>query len=266
MAQHYDVSLKALFAHPGDGIIRRLLFGGKVVETLSTEQPQVQNNRVDMVVRKEDGSLRQVEFQAKNESDFALRMLEYYPFLVRTYGEHVGQTVLYMGREPLRMPDAFVSPSTVHRFTIVNLREMDAEPLSASDDLADKVLAILAKGSPLQALEAVIPKLRALGRKDQEWASGALLLLSGILGIEEQVDRRLEEIGMIDVMENKVLGPIIQRRWDEGRKELLVGQLLQKFRSLPDWAARLLANATPEQVDQWARRILTSATLEETLE
>jgi hypothetical protein len=277
MAQRYDVSLKTLFQKPGDGIVRRLLFGGKVVELLPTEQPLVQNNRVDMVGRKEDGSLQQVEFQSKNEGDFALRMLEYYPFLVRTHGRHVGQTVLYMGREPLRMGDAFVSPSTVHRFMIVNLRELDAEPLLESDDWADNALALLAKGSPERALEAVIPRLRAMGRADQDWATGTLVLLSGILGIEEQVNRRLEEVGMIDVMENKVLGPLMQKRWEEGqregrqqgreqgRKQVLVDQLNQKFGELPEWASKMLGSASAEDVDRWLRRILKSATLEETL-
>lgn len=37
MAQRYDVSLKTLFLREGDGIIRRLLFGGKVIELLATE-------------------------------------------------------------------------------------------------------------------------------------------------------------------------------------------------------------------------------------
>ena len=57
MAHRYDVSLKALFLREGDGIMRRLLFGGKVTEHLATEQPQVFNHRADMVVRTEDGSL-----------------------------------------------------------------------------------------------------------------------------------------------------------------------------------------------------------------
>ena len=57
MGQRYDVSLKALFLREGDGILRRLLFGGKVTEYLATEQPQVFNHRADMVVRTEDGSL-----------------------------------------------------------------------------------------------------------------------------------------------------------------------------------------------------------------
>ncbi len=57
MAQRYDVSLKSLFLREGDGIIRRQLFGGRITEHLSTEQPQVFNHRADMVVRTKDASL-----------------------------------------------------------------------------------------------------------------------------------------------------------------------------------------------------------------
>ena len=99
MAHRYDVSLKALFLSEGDGIIRRLLFGGKVIEFLATEQPQVFNHRADLVVRTEDGLLHHVEFQTDNEAGFALRMLEYYAYLVRVYKQHVSQMVLYLARQ-----------------------------------------------------------------------------------------------------------------------------------------------------------------------
>ena len=122
MAHRYDVSLKALFLREGDGIIRRLLFGGKVTEHLASEQPQVFNHRADMVVRTEDGSLHQVDFQTINEAGFALRMMEYFAYLVRVHKQHVIQKVLYVGREPLRLARKFASPSMDFRFEIVNPR------------------------------------------------------------------------------------------------------------------------------------------------
>ena len=116
MAQRYDVSLKALFLREGDGIIRRLLFGGKVTEFLATEQPRVSNHRADFVVRTEDGLLHHVEFQTFNETGFAIRMMEYYGYLVRTHDQHVSQTVLYLGRDPLRLESTYTSPSMDYRF------------------------------------------------------------------------------------------------------------------------------------------------------
>lgn len=146
MAHRYDVSLKALFLREGDGIMRRLLFGGKVTEHLATEQPQIFNHRADMVVRTEDGSLHQVEFQTSNETGFAVRMLEYYAYLVRVHKQHIVQTVLYLGPEPLRLDRTYTSPSMDFRFEIVNLREFEAEPLLASEDWADNALATARQG------------------------------------------------------------------------------------------------------------------------
>jgi hypothetical protein len=78
---------------------------------------------------------------------------------------------------------------------------------------------------------------------------------------------------MIDVMENKVLGPLLQKKWEEGqqqgqeqgRKQVLLDQLNQKFGELPEWASKTLGSASAEDVDRWLRRVLTSGSLEETL-
>ena len=277
MAHRYDVSLKTLFLHDGDGIIRRRLFGGKVTEHLATEQPQVSNNRADMVVRTADGSLHQVEFQVANEPGFGLRMLGYYSYLVSTQRQHVVQTVLYLGREPLRLESGYRSPSMEFRFEIVNLREYDAELLLASEDWADTALALLARGDREKALSVAVSRLRDMKNEERGWASGTLLLLSGILGIEEAVNERMREAGMIDLMENKVLAPLILQQYEKGRDEGLqqgvqrgmqglLGELLtEKFGTLPAWAGARLQAASDEELHRWAKRVLHTASLEETL-
>ena len=269
MAQHFDVSLKSLFLREGDGLIRRLLFGSKVTELLATEQPQIFNRRADMLARTEDGALHHVEFQSANEPAFHLRMLEYYAYFVRTHERHVVQVVLYLGRDPLRLQNHFASPSIDFRFQVVNLRDYDAALLLASDDWADNALALLAKGEPALALEALIPRLRSMIGGDQDWAAATLLLLSGILGVEHFVRDRLQEVGMINVMENKVLGPIIQQRFEEGLQKgqqlLLQRMLTEKFGPLPAWADQRIRTASTRHFDLWASLILRSSTLEGTL-
>ena len=273
MAQRYDVSIKTLFLHEGDGIIRRRVFGGRVTEHLATEQPQVSNHRADMVVRTGDGALHHVEFQATNEPGFGLRMLGYYYYLISTHEQHVIQTVLYLGREPLRLEAGYTSPSMDFRYEIVNLREYDAAALLASDDWADIALALLAKGDRERALEVAVSRLIEMGSEDRAWASGTLLLLSGILGIEETVNERMKEAGVIDLMENKVLAPLILRQYEKGRDEgmqqgmqgLLIQQLTEKFGALPAWAGSRLQSASNEELHSWAKRVLHSASLEDTL-
>ena len=208
-------------------------------------------------------------------------MLEYYAYLVQVHKQHVIQTVLYLGQEQLRLERTYTSPSMDFRFEIVNLREYNPEPLLASEDWADNVLALLAKGEPEMALETILPRLRAMKGEVQDWAAGTLLQLSGILGIEETVNERLKEVGMINLMENKVLGPLIRQRFEEGeqkgrsegrqegrqkgRQDLLLEQLTEKFGPLPVWAMKRLEAASSEDLHTWAKRILSGTTLEETL-
>lgn len=215
-------------------------------------------------------ALHHVEFQAKNEARFGVRMLGYYYYLVSTHGQHVVQTVLYVGRDPLRLEAGYQSPSMDFRFEVVNLRGYDAEPLLASDDWADVALALLAKGDPEKALAVAIDRLRKMESKDRGWASGTVLLLSGILGIEETVNERMKEAGMIDVMENKVLAPLMLKRFElgvdegvqKGAHNLLSRLLTDKFGVLPEWATSRLQTASSEELQEWAMRVLHADSLE----
>ena len=294
MAQRYDVSLKALFSNEGDGVLRRLLFGGKIIEYLPTEQPRMSNRRVDLLVRTDDGKLHHVEFQLTNDRNFALRMLDYYTWIVRRHGEHVTQVVLYLGRKPMRLPRCYQSPSMDFRFEIVNLRELDATPLLASDDWADNVLALLAKGAPAKALDSVVNRIASLHGEERNLASATLVALSGILDLDtEVVGRRLGQMGMINLAKNKVLGPLITEHIRQGVKEgiaaevatklekllppaieegvraakisMLRNMIVAKFDRVPRWASPILKKATSTDLDRWATRIITAETLEEVL-
>ncbi len=280
LAHHYDVPLKELFLHEGDGILRRRLFGGRVVEHLATEQPQVNNLRADLVVRTEDGCIHQLEFQSSNEPDIGRRMLNYYLYLVNQHQKHIVQTVLYVGREPLRMEPAYTTPCLEFRFEIVNLRDFEAEPLLASDDWADIVLALLARGDTEKVIAAAIPRLQRMTTEVRAWASGAMILLSGIIKLEEFVSQRLQEAGMINVTENKVIGPLLLQAEEKGRiaglsegrqeglqqgsQHILSEQLAEKFGPLPVWAAARLQSASTAELQLWAKRVLHAQTLEET--
>jgi hypothetical protein len=281
MAQNHDVSLKALFLREGDGIIRRRLFGGRVTEHLATEQPQVSNHRADMVVRNEAGELHHVEFQSANETNFGLRMAEYYIHLVGRHQQEIIQTVLYLGRDPLRMAPGYTSAYMDFHFEIVDLRELDAAPLLQSDDWADIALALLANGDKQAALDVAVSRLRAMQREDRAWASGILLLLSGILKIEETVNEKIKEAGMINLLENKVLGPMILQAEETGRikgmeqgieqgieqgmNTLLQELLTEKFGVLPEWTIQRLQTASADQLHAWAKRLLHEDTLESIL-
>ncbi len=86
---------------------------------------------------------------------------------------------------------------------------------------------------------------------------------------------------MINVMENKVIGPLLLQAEEKGRiaglsegrqeglqqgsQHILSEQLAEKFGPLPVWAAARLQSASTAELQLWAKRVLRAQTLEETL-
>ena len=78
---------------------------------------------------------------------------------------------------------------------------------------------------------------------------------------------------MIDLMENKVVGPMLlqaeERGLSKGRHEGMQGLLLEllteKFGALPEWASDKLHSATGEELHAWAKRVVHSTSLADTL-
>ena len=120
-----------------------------------------------------------------------------------------------------------------------------------------------------KVLAVAVSRLRQMGREERAWASGTIILLSGILGIEDAVNERMKEAGMIDLMENKVVGPMLLQAEQHGRNEgtrgVLLEQLTEKFGPLPEWAAERLRSASEDELHLWAKRVLHSASLADTL-
>ena len=74
------------------------------------ELPEVRTLRVDMVGETADGSLVQIELQSTNDSDMALRMVEYALAIFRQFRQFPHQIVLYVGRAPVAMPESLRPP------------------------------------------------------------------------------------------------------------------------------------------------------------
>ena len=99
------------------------------------------------------------------------------------------------------------------------------------------------------------------------------MLLSGILKIEDTVNERMKEAGMINVMENKVLAPLMLQQYEKGRDEgvqegvqaVLVELLTERFGALPAWAVSRIDSAASEELHAWVKRVLHGTSLEDTL-
>jgi hypothetical protein len=95
-----------------------------------------------------------------------------------------------------------------------------------------------------------------LGAKLQETAARLFVIISGILGLEETVVRRLH---MIDIMENRVLGPAILK----GEATMLASLLEERFGTLPEWVTEKLGSAKEAELMAWGKRTLSARTLDD---
>ena len=211
---------------------------------------------MDLLARLADGSLRHVELQKKNEADIGRRQAEYYVGFHRLLNEHVEQILLYVGREPLRMSPVWETPSMRHEFVILDIRDFDGEPLVASEDWGDNILALLTRVDQERVLQRVQAQLRKLKGEEQETAARLLVIVSGIIGLEQAVVERLH---MIDIMENKVLGPAIRM----GEAKMLKMQLEERFGPLPGETVLTIDGASQDEMLLWGKRILRAASLAE---
>jgi hypothetical protein len=265
MAQDYDVSLKLLFRY-SKGIIARTLFGdARVTDWLNVEQPRVKNLRSDILARcGDDGGLRNVEFESSNDPDIPRSKADYYMGFWRLLNEHVEQVVLYAGKQPLTISPVFKTPSMTYYFRILDLKTFDGEPLLASEDWGDNILALLTPVEQERVLQRVEAQIRKLDGEEQQNAASIFVILSGIMGIEETVVKRVH---MIDIMENKVLGPAIRHGIEQGKTEgergTLSRLLTRKFGPLSDDALARLQRASETELFDWIDRVLTARTLDE---
>ena len=75
---------------------------------------------------------------------------------------------------------------------------------------------------------------------------------------------------MIDLMENKILGPAIRQGLEQGRREgrtegmatVLRKRLAKRFGLIPSWAESKIATASPELLELWSLRLDENPSLE----
>ena len=118
-------------------------------------------------------------------------------------------------------------------------------------------------------LAELLARLMAMTAEEQESALAELAALSGILKLDDLLEEKLKEFQMLDtdinLEENAVIRPLIEKGRQRGRRDLLLEQLAEKFGPVPTMTSERVHKASAEELDRWARRILRTTTLEDTL-
>ncbi len=278
--QEFDVVLKLLLQQ-AKGFLSQLA-GVTIEKWLPTELPRVQNPRMDLLGETAMGDLVQLECQSTNDAFMALRMAEYSLGIYRLHGRFPLQIVLYVGRETLRMADRLVGPACSFQYRLVDLRELDSQPLLASTETSDTVLGVLTRfPSSRRTLEYIVGRVAAEPEAERRaFYLEALLLLSRLRGLEEQVEEEARRMPILNnILDNKVLGREYKRGqqeghqegWQEGLQEgrqegrrLALQQLIeQRFGLLPAWVGPHLAALSEDDLSRLVARLFDVQTLAE---
>ncbi len=294
-----DITLRDLFLHHKPKLLE-ILAGAAARQVLNVSLPRTQERMADFVALLENDQILHLEFQGNNASAMEYRMLDYYVGLTRQYHRPVRQILIYVGGEKLHMPRGLTLPRLRFRYEVVDLRRIDPEPLLASSQTADHVLAILCRSGrkPAELVRRILERLVHLEGRERQDALFRLLVLSGMRGLSGLVRKESQRMSVvIDPMENEVIREWITEGIEKGRvqglaegrvegraegraegrvegieqgraegfRRLLQRQLEARFGMLPEWATQRLASAAEEQLQDWALRLLDARTLEAVL-
>ena len=141
---HYDTTLKHLFRSNAAAAIRALT-GSAIVRWLDVELPRVQNPRIDLLGETSDGRLVHIELQSYNDAEMPLRMCEYCFAIYRVFDRFPQQILVYVGQPAMKMPSELRGTDQHVRWTAIDIRELDSEPLLESGEVSDNVIGILAR-------------------------------------------------------------------------------------------------------------------------
>ena len=277
--QNFDVALKEIFQTIGTSLTVKLA-GADPAEWLNVELPETRNPRADFVCRLVTGLLFHLEFASYNDVELIWRMLDYLSMLRKKYGQVPGQVVLYMGRDPLRMPNRIeeVDPNgnlLVYQVQMLDLGDLDAEELLASERIGDVILAVLnRRADPKWTLRRILDRIVRLEPEHRMRACRLLVILSAKRNLSDTVIVGVKEMGLlIDPMEDTFFRRLYEKGLKEGEEKgreqgeasLLLRMLRHEFGSVPAAAEDKIRTATPPQLELWSDRLFTASAIEDIL-
>lgn len=134
----------------------------------------MRSRRADLLGETLDGTLIHVELQSTNDLRMVYRMLDYAVAIESDFHRFPQQVVLYVGEAPLRMEHRIESeePKLSYECGMIDIRELDEEPLLSSASLEDNVVAVLARLSDrTEAVRAILGRIAMANPEDRSLAS-----------------------------------------------------------------------------------------------
>ncbi|HEX4807983.1 MAG TPA: DUF4351 domain-containing protein [Bryobacteraceae bacterium] len=270
----YDIALKSLLQTSGLTILERLA-GAHLVRWLNVELPKVRMPQLDLLAETETGELVHFELQSRNDPEMPLRMAEYALAIYRQYGRFPRQFVLYVGEARLSMRPELHGPSLHFSYTVVDIREMDAQQLLASPASGDNILAVLADAqTPGKTAIEVLRRIARLSPAEQAAQLPLLMIISGLRGLGKLIQSEVS-LMPIEVDLDEVFGDYLEARaskWreqgreqglEQGRHSIIRRLMVNRFGPIPAWADDRLKALQGEQLEELGVRVLDAKSLED---
>ncbi|MBF0516299.1 MAG: hypothetical protein HQK97_04135 [Nitrospirae bacterium] len=212
MRQKYDITLKDILKDIPK-VFLKLITGYETGKFLDVQFPDIALREPDLVFEVVDGKILHFEIQSRNDSTMLERMFLYSGFILNQHKNFPVQIVLYVGREPMNMPNHKESEGVQFSYRLLDIREIDCSRLLESDCPEDIVLAILCKtGNEDATIRTILYKLSVLPPKVREGYIRKLLYLSDLRKLYPKVKLEVSKMPItIDVKDSDI--------FKEGRME-----------------------------------------------
>jgi hypothetical protein len=206
----------------------------------------------------------------------AFRMADYALRIHSHFDKFPKQIVLYVGKAAVRMPSLWREPDSgdpdfLYRYTLVDIRDLDANLLLASPHIEDNVLAILTRlQNQAATVRQILERIANLEPSQRRNALAQLLVISKLRDLSNLIQEETRKMPILDdIMDHDVLGPVLRRGREEGRKEgreegreegrkeglevagrsFIKRSLEQRFGIVPAWIDARLASLSADELD-----------------
>ncbi|MGB3616632.1 MAG: hypothetical protein WBA12_00810 [Catalinimonas sp.] len=172
------------------------------LEEMPDGLPTTLERQPDFLKRATDASGRafvlHLEFQTRDDPDMVLRMLEYKALLLRKYRLTAFQYVLYLWHTPTRMATKYTDEDLQFRYTLIDIRDLDAEAWVAREEPEAVVLSLLGHwtDTPDVYITRILRRLSELASRDDRVRLNKYLeqlkRLARLRGLESEIYQSIE--------------------------------------------------------------------------
>ncbi len=271
----YDTAFKLTLQHV-DVTFRELL-GSPITRWHNVEFPSVRSARADLLGETETGELVHIELQSSNDSEMALRMLQYCIDVLRSLRRHPTQILLYVGDTRANMEATLRGPRLDYSYRLVDVRELDGERLLRSERVDDNIVALLTRlSNTRQAAHQVLRRIAGLEAGERRSALDRLLILAGLRkALGKVLEEEATKVPILnDIRDHELFGREYKKGREEGRQEgrqegelvILRRQIEKRFGSVPAAATERLSKLSAKELEELSVRVLDARSLEDLLQ